>query len=100
MAIAHRTAAPSQRDRLLKLVSQYHKANQANEALPDDVQQELEALVMSELHMPLARAKVVLQHLALPSEDDAPKDTEELEGEAMDDELFEGGAEDEDDKER
>lgn len=83
MAISHRTAAPSQRDRLLKLVSQYHKANQANQALPDDVQQELEALVMSELRMPLERAKVVLQHLALPSEDDAPADS----GDSGDDEI-------------
>lgn len=60
----------SSRERLLQLVARYHAANKNGTALSSEDQQELEALVMSELKMPLDRAKNLLVHLVQYNEED------------------------------
>ncbi|MFN8444175.1 MAG: hypothetical protein U0175_25560 [Caldilineaceae bacterium] len=70
MSQTQSTPKPSARERLLQLVARYHAANKNGTALSPEDQQELEALVMSELKMPLDRAKNLLVHLVQYSEDD------------------------------
>ncbi len=60
----------SARERLIKLVARYHAANKNGTALSSEDQQELESLVMSELKMPLDRAKNLLVHLVQYNEED------------------------------
>jgi hypothetical protein len=59
--------ANPQRARLLELIKRYYHNNHAPNALSTEEQEELERLVMSQLHMSLERAKVVLEQLARQS---------------------------------
>lgn len=70
MSQTQSTSKPSARERLLQLVARYHAANKNGTALSPEDQQELEALVMSELKMPLDRAKNLLVHLVQYNEED------------------------------
>ena len=79
--------APNQssRERLLQLVTRYHAANKSNIPLSPEDQQELETLVMSELRMPLDKAKNLLVHLVQYDEDESADDDDDLGEENLDD---------------
>lgn len=79
----------SPRERLLQLVARYHAANKNNSALAAEDQEELESLVMSELRMPLDKAKNLLVHLVQYNEEDASEESPEIEGEEIEDEELE-----------
>ena len=70
MSQTQSTSKASARERLLQLVARYHAANKNGTALSSEDQQELESLVMSELKMPLDRAKNLLVHLVQYNEED------------------------------
>ena len=74
MPISQTAPISSPRERLLQLVARYHAVNRNGTSLAEDEQQELETLVVSELRMPLDRAKNLLVHLVQYSEDDADDD--------------------------
>lgn len=83
MAQTQSTPKSSARERLLQLVARYHTANKNGTTLAAEDQQELETLVMSELKMPLDRAKNLLVHLVQYNEEDeeATADLNDLEDE-------------------
>lgn len=78
----------SPRERLLQLVARYHAANKNNSTLAAEDQEELESLVMSELRMPLDKAKNLLVHLVQYNEEDASEESEEIEDEELEDESL------------
>ena len=91
MSISQAVLTQTPRERLLQLVARYHAVNKNGTSLAENEQQELETLVMSELRMPLDRAKNLLVHLVQYSEDE---DTdEEADDESTDD--FDADSEDE-----
>ena len=75
------TPKTSSRERLLQLVARYHAANKKGTELSPADQAELESLVMSELKMPLDRAKTLLVHLVQYNEEEEVADLDGLEDE-------------------